>query len=111
MLKEIIGMRPAWLEIDLDKLEANFDAVRRQAPAAKVLVAVKANAYGMGLLEVSRELAGKADYFGVAFLQEGIALRQAGITKPILIFGPGFPDEAAAIVQWNLEQTIKFRNG
>ncbi len=101
-----VNLRPAWVEINLDNLHANFDAVRRQAPNAKVLAAVKANAYGLGLVEVSRELAPKADYLGAAFLQEALALRQAGLRNPILIFGPGQPADAPAIARWGLDQTL-----
>lgn len=102
----IKNLRPAWVEVNLDNLHANFDAVRRQAPRAKVLAAIKANAYGQGLLEISREFAPKADYFGAAFLQEALALRQAGLRNPILIFGPGQPADAPAIARWNLDQTL-----
>lgn len=100
------NLRPAWVEVNLDNLHANFDAIRRQAPRAKVLAAIKANAYGQGLLEISREFAPKADYFGAAFLQEALALRQAGLRNPILIFGPGQPADAPAIARWNLDQTL-----
>lgn len=100
------NLRPAWVEVNLDNLHANFDAIRRQAPHARILAAVKANAYGQGLVEVSREFAPKADYLGVAFLQEALALRQAGLQTPILIFGPGQPADAPAIARWDLDQTV-----
>lgn len=75
-------------EVRLDALAANLAALRAHTGGAKVMAVVKANAYGHGLVPVARHLAAcGADSFGVAFLEEGIALRRAGITAPILVFG------------------------
>ena len=84
-----MNYRPTVAEIDLDALEANFYAFRRRLPESmKMLVCVKANAYGHGAVEVGREMQRlRADYLSVAFLDEAIELRQAGITMPILVLG------------------------
>ncbi len=75
-------------EVSLDALAANLSAIHSHASGAKVMAVVKANAYGHGLVPVARHLAASgADAFGVAFLEEGIALRRAGLTVPILVFG------------------------
>ncbi len=76
--------------VDLDAIAANVRALRRiTAPKARLMVAVKANGYGHGAVEVSRvALASGADALGVARIEEGIQLRRAGIGAPILIFGP-----------------------
>lgn len=80
--------RPTHLQIDLKVLEENFKNIRSHVAHAKVMPILKANAYGHGLIRVAQlyqEL--KADYLGVAFLEEGILLREKGINLPILVLG------------------------
>jgi alanine racemase len=81
--------RPTWAEIDLEALAANYQAVRRLvAPGVRVMAVVKADAYGHGAVECARRLEREgADWFGVATPEEGIELRRAGITRPVLCFG------------------------
>jgi alanine racemase len=80
-------LRPTILHVDLARLTANYDLLRRHA-GVPVLVVLKANAYGHGLVEVGRhfDLLG-APYLGVAYLEEGLRLRQAGVRVPILVMG------------------------
>lgn len=86
-------LRPTRVEVDLDRLTANYRAIEERVAPAKVMAVVKANGYGHGLVEVARHLETLAvPYFAVAFVEEGIALREGGITAPILVFG-GFPEE------------------
>ncbi|HKE95324.1 MAG TPA: alanine racemase, partial [Povalibacter sp.] len=70
--------------IDGEALRHNLAAVRRIAPASRVLAVIKANAYGHGIVETARALY-PADAFGVARIGEGLALRAAGIRAPILL--------------------------
>ena len=70
--------------IDAGALRHNLTAVRRFAPASKVLAVIKANAYGHGIVDVARALQ-SADGFGVARIGEGLALRSAGIAQPIVL--------------------------
>jgi alanine racemase len=81
-------VRPTQLTVDLDQLAANLRWVRARAPGVPVLAVLKANAYGHGLVPMGRlyQHLGVA-YLGVAYLEEGIELRQAGITTPILVMG------------------------
>lgn len=81
--------RPTRAEISLDALRSNIRAFRNSAPEGmKLLASVKANAYGHGLVPVSREAeACGADYLGVAFLDEALRIRAAGIKTPILVLG------------------------
>jgi alanine racemase len=81
------GVRATWAEVNLRRLEDNLAAIRRKVAPAKVMLVVKANAYGHGLVEVSKALAGKVDYIGVAVLEEGILLRELGIAAPIIVLG------------------------
>jgi alanine racemase len=85
---EPITLRPTVVEVDLGRLRRNLAAIRGHVGAARVMAVVKANAYGHGLVRVAQELAAAgADELGVAFLEEGIALRKAGLTLPILVLG------------------------
>jgi alanine racemase len=85
--------------VDALALRNNLAVVRRFAPGARVIAAVKANAYGHGLVHAARALAG-ADAFGVARIEEALALRAAGISHPIValegVFAAEQLDAAAA---------------
>lgn len=72
-------LRPTFVEVDLACLAENLRLIRQKVAPAKVMPVVKANAYGHGLISVAKHmLANGADTLGVAILDEGIALRQAG---------------------------------
>ncbi|MDR1671393.1 MAG: alanine racemase [Alistipes sp.] len=75
------------LEVDLDALVANLRLCRsRLAPGVGVMPMLKAGAYGHGTFEVARTLEQQGvDYLAVAFADEGVALREAGITAPIVV--------------------------
>ncbi len=81
--------RPTRAEISLDALRRNLLSFRSAMPEGMLLMAsVKANAYGHGAVEVAREAASSGvDYLGVAFLDEALQLRHAGIETPILVLG------------------------
>ncbi len=81
-------MRPTIVEVSLGRLTENFRAIQTAVAPAVVMPIVKANAYGHGLVEVARHLVGLgAASLGVAFLEEAVTLRGAGITVPILVMG------------------------
>jgi alanine racemase len=71
------------------------------------MAVVKANAYGHGLIECARALERECgvDYFGVALVEEGVRLRQAGIKAPILIFGGIFTDQVGIYLEHDLDLT------
>src|SRR6266545_591445 len=100
--------RPTWAEIDLNALAHNFHTIRKHVgPQVKVLAAVKANAYGHGAVECSRRLQDEGmDWFGVALPEEGIELRQGGITKPILCLGGFWEGQEKACLQNNLTPVV-----
>jgi len=81
-------LRPTHLVVDLDALAHNLAAVRAVAGSARVLAILKANAYGHGLVATARlyERLG-VELLGVATLEEGIELREAGVATPILVLG------------------------
>jgi alanine racemase len=84
-----IGYRPTWAQVNLRHITHNFKQVKSLVrPATKILVTVKADAYGHGLIKVAKRLAAcGVDYLGVASIDEGIQLRKAGIKLPILLLG------------------------
>ena len=102
------GNRPTWAEIDLDALAANFQIVRqRVGPGVKVMAVVKANAYGHGAIECARRLATEgADWFGVALPEEGIELRGARLTQPILCLSGFWEGQQSACIQHNLVPVV-----
>lgn len=79
-------MRPTFLEINLDQLKTNLQNIRTHTKT-KIMVMVKANAYGHGIDGVAPFIEPYTDYFGVALVEEGIHLRNLGIKKPILVAG------------------------
>ncbi len=80
-------MRPTYLEINLSQLKKNLENIRAKVAPAKVLVVLKANAYGHGVDGVAPFIAPFVDYIGVAIVEEGVQLRKMGITTPILVMG------------------------
>ena len=100
--------RPAWLEVDLSAIENNIAAVRHfVSPTTQVMAIVKANAYGHGIIPASRAaIKGGAAALGVALLREGVVLRNAGITAPVVVLIPTMPEQADSLVAHNLSQTI-----
>ena len=78
----------AELTIDLGAVRANAERLRALVRPANLGAVVKANAYGHGLVPVARALSGVADGYCVYRVDEGLALREAGIDGPILVLGP-----------------------
>lgn len=102
------GHRPTWAEINLDALAANFRTVKNQVgPDVNVMAVVKANAYGHGAVECAQRLEMEgADWFGVALPEEGIELRSAGITKPILCLAGIWAGQATEILERKLVPVV-----
>ncbi len=99
--------RPAWAEIDLEAVRHNVRLMRRAAAPAALCAVVKADGYGHGALEVSRAaLEAGAAGLAVALVEEGVALREAGITQPILLLGDQPAEAAEALVSAGLTPTV-----
>jgi alanine racemase len=103
-----IGYRPTWAEVNLDNLEYNFRQIKKMVkPQVKVLVTVKADAYGHGLIPVSKRLEScGVDALGVASIDEGIKLRRAGIKLPILILGLIIKNDLGPLFKYDLSTTV-----
>jgi alanine racemase len=94
-----------WIEIDRAALRRNAKVVRERIGKAEILAVVKANAYGHGLMGCAEALANDVDLFGVANLEEALALRER-FKHPIIILGPSLPGEFATIVERGFLPTI-----
>ncbi len=100
-------MGPTRAYINHDHLKHNFKLIKKAVAPAKVMAVVKADAYGHGSVEVARTLlAAGASYLGVAFHEEGIELRKAGIETPILVFGAHLPNFFQEYLHYNLDITL-----
>jgi alanine racemase len=95
------------LEIDLGALTHNFNYLKSKLqPNTKFLAVIKAFAYGSDSVEVAQHLQKlKVDYFAVAYAREGVALREAGITTPILVLHPQ-PINFKTIIEQCLEPSV-----
>lgn len=106
-LNELRRSLRTWAEVDLDRIEANFDTVREKLPAGmKMLVILKADAYGHGSMAIAKLLAHKADYFAVAFTDEAVALRRAGIRTPLMMLGHVPRSDYPIVVDHDITATV-----
>ena len=99
-------LRPTYATVSLSRLRANLAAVKAHVGASKVMAILKANAYGHGLEAVARCLAPQADAFGVALVEEGIALRALGIENPILVMGGIWTRQIPLFLEHGLTFTV-----
>src|ERR1700676_4889764 len=107
--------RPVWAEVSLGALAENFRAIRKfvnppeekRKPPRKILCIVKGNGYGHGGPQVAKALekAG-SDWFGVTCTEEGIAVRKAGVRKPVLVLTSFVAGEEQRLVAHNLTSVI-----
>lgn len=96
------------VEVDAAALAHNARRVLgRLQPGVRLMAVVKANAYGLGLVPAAGVLldAG-ASWLGVSGVAEGVALREAGITAPTLVFMPAAPGECTALIEHSLTATV-----
>lgn len=98
--------RPTRILVDLDRIAGNLRAIRTHV-GVPVMAIVKANAYGHGLVPVARYLQAQGvEQLGVAFPEEGVALRRAGITVPILVLGGIFGPQIGQFIAHDLQITV-----
>ncbi|MGH2582936.1 MAG: alanine racemase, partial [Anaerolineales bacterium] len=100
------GLRPTHVLIDLEKLTQNFQAIQSHVGQAQVMPILKANAYGHGLVRVGQHMQEiGARMLGVAYLEEGILLRDAGVTIPILVLGGILGSQVPLFLDYDLTLT------
>lgn len=107
-MSSLFYQRPTRAEIDLDHIEHNLDELRRLlGPEVGIMAVVKADGYGHGAVEVARvALQAGVSSLGVAFIDEGAALRRAGITAPILLLGFTDPADTPLLLEYRLMPTL-----
>jgi len=99
------GVRSTFVEVNLSQLSRNLDAIRAKVSPARIMIVLKANAYGHGLTEVARYLDPQVDYIGVAVLEEGILLREIGVKTPILVLGGIWGNQIPSYIENDLTLT------
>jgi alanine racemase len=101
------GLRPAWVEVDLDAIAANVRTLVAEVAPARLLAVVKADAYGHGAVPVARAaVEAGAAWLGVALVEEALELRAAGITAPLLVLSEPHPAAADACAASQVAVTI-----
>src|SRR6185295_1875435 len=96
----------AWVEVDLGALRRNGAALAERA-RVPLLAVIKADGYGLGAVRVARALESLEPWgFGVATVAEGFELREAGVSRPILILSPILPDEYESIRSAGLRPSL-----
>ena len=103
-------MHLSYAVIDLSKLKKNFFNIRKKTKNVKIMAVVKADAYGHGIRETAGFLSSlgkkRPEYFAVAFPDEAVELRKAGIKEPILVFEPFAKDQVDDLFRYNLIATV-----
>jgi alanine racemase len=104
-------LRPAWAEIDLSAVTHNARVLSGLAAPAELCAVVKAHGYGHGAPAVARAaLAGGAQRLAVALVDEGVELREHGITGPVLLLSECGPDAVATALEFGLTPTLYSRD-
>jgi alanine racemase len=102
-----VALRPTHILVDLDKLTQNYRAIKQAVGESIVMPILKANAYGHGLVRVGQHMQEiGAKMLGVAYLEEGILLREAGVTTPILVLGGILGSQTPLFLQHDLAVTV-----
>ncbi len=94
-----------YAEVDLGAIRHNLNLIKEKI-GKKLLVVIKANAYGHGAGRVAQATKDIADYFAVATIEEAISLREDNIKNPILILGYVSPEYFPELVKYDIEQTV-----
>ena len=100
--------RPTWIEIDLGAIAHNTAVIQKKiSPETELLISVKADAYGHGAFSVAKFLQDKGvAFFGVATVDEAVALRKSEIRTPLLILNAILEKEVDAVPEYDLTQTL-----
>jgi len=107
-----VARRPVWAEVDQGALRANARWLSDAVAPARLCAVVKAFGYGHGPVRAAEAaVAGGASWLAVATVEEGVQLRQAGITEPVLLLSEPLPAAMADVVAWGLTPTLYTETG
>jgi len=107
------GLRPSWIEVDLDAARANLRFARALVgPERRLFAVVKADGYGLGAAAMGKAfLEAGADALAVADSGEGVRLRRSGVDAPILVYPNGLPEAMAEMAAHRLTPTVTTLDG
>ena len=101
------GLRPAWVEVDLDAIAENVRRLVAEVAPVRLMAVVKADGYGHGAVPVARAaVAAGTSWLGVALVEEALALRRAGISTPVLVLSEPHPAAADACAEHGIAVTL-----
>lgn len=107
MLDSKIGFNRIYARINMDNLRFNIMQMKKLVKKdMKILVVIKADAYGHGSVEIAKRIDDLSDYYGVATIDEAIELRNGGIEKPILIIGYTNHSDFDKLLAYNITQAV-----
>ena len=111
-MKQAEQVRPTWIEVDLAAIAANVASLCALSAPASVCAVVKADGYGHGAVEVARAAAGAgASMLAVATVEEGVQLRDAGVTGPVLVLSEPPVADMGDVVAHDLTPTVYTAEG
>jgi len=107
-MEQELATHPAWMEFDLDALAVNCRELERRAgPDVKIIASLKANAYGHGAVETAKVLFGLGVFaLSTGSFRDAVAIREAGVTTPILMFGGNLPEGVGQYLEHDLIPTV-----
>lgn len=97
-----------WIEVDVEAISHNLQEIRRNLQeGVRLMAVVKANAYGLGAVAVTRELIKLGvDFFGVTFIREALQLRNNGVKEDILVFSPLCEEDYVVAIENGITVTV-----
>lgn len=98
-----------YIQVNLDNIQHNIESMRENlSKDTQLMLVVKADGYGHGAVPVAKELEALSYVwgYGVASVEEAVALRHSGITKPVLVLGAVFPDQYTTVIQENISLNV-----
>ena len=95
-----------WVEVDLSAIQSNTREIKAYAHGKSLIAVIKADAYGHGALPVAEALHEEAAMYAVATVAEAVELRNAGITKPVLVLFNTLPSQAETIIEHQLTPSV-----
>jgi len=104
----LLSSHPAWMEFDLDALTANYaELQRRVGPDVRIIASLKANAYGHGAVAVAGKLAALGAFaLSTGSFRDAVAIRDSGVTTPIVMLGGNLPLAVAEYLRHDLMPTV-----
>lgn len=107
-MSSLLSARPTWIEINLDHLTSNLQEIKAAiGPATQIMAVVKADGYGHGAVAIAEAaLKAGASSLAVAFVEEAVGLRRAGIDAPVLVLGYTDPIHFHSLIEYRLTPTV-----